>query len=127
LVTILQSLASLVLVAVDLSDLSISSASGKSLSEILKSLSTSCLKVNKTIRYFLWSPITTALARNFIYDLISSSRSTGATFSPPPVIISSLILPVMARFPLLSNLPTSPECNHPYSSIVSLVAFSFLK
>jgi len=45
-----------------------------------------------------------------ISSLISFSINTGATFSPAPVTISSLILPVIYKFPYLSSFPTSPEC-----------------
>jgi len=52
------------------------------------------------------------------FSRIIFSISTGATFSPPAVIMISLILPVMFRFSNLSSLPTSPLCKKPYSSIV---------
>jgi len=54
------------------------------------------------------------------------SSKTGATFSPPAVIISSLIRPVIVKFPFSSIYPTSPECKNPSLSIASRVAYSFL-
>ncbi len=63
---------------------------------------------------------------NFNSSLIASSIKIGAIFSPPAVIINSFNLPVIAKFPLESTFPTSPECKYPYSSIVFLVAFSSL-
>jgi hypothetical protein len=40
---------------------------------------------------------------------ITSSMLTGEIFSPPAVMISSLILPVMYKKPSESILPVSPE------------------
>ena len=57
------------------------------------SLSTSTLKVKKQERYFLWSPIRITLDKQERHSFIFSSIGMGATFSPPVVIINSLILP----------------------------------
>ena len=42
-----------------------------------------------------------------------SSMGIGAMFSPPAVMIISLILPVIVRKLFLSSLPMSPECSQP--------------
>ena len=57
------------------------------------SLSTSTLKVKKQERYFLWSPIRITLDKQERHSFIFSSIGMGATFSPPAVMINSLILP----------------------------------
>ena len=49
----------------------------------------------------------------------------GATFSPPAVMINSLILPVIYKNPFSSIFPKSPLWKNPYVSITSLVASSF--
>ena len=59
--------------------------------------------------------------------LSESSINTGATFSPPAVIISSLILPVIFTNPSLSFVPRSPEWMYPSASRVSRVACSLLR
>lgn len=82
-------------------------------------------KANNIVKYFFPSPTTIQLFTKFICSLTWVSIKIGATFSPPAVINNSLILPVIDKFPLLSNFPTSPECKYPSASIVSLVASSF--
>lgn len=57
------------------------------------SLSTSTLKVKKQETYFLWSPIRITLDKQGRHSFIFSSIGMGATFSPPAVMINSLILP----------------------------------
>jgi hypothetical protein len=71
--------------------------------------------------------MTMQLEMNFKFFLTSSSMSTGATFSPPAVMISSLIRPVIVKLPCLSILPTSPEWRNPSLSSAALVAYSSLK
>ena len=67
------------------------------------------LNVSRVAKYLRLSPITMQFATDFISFLISFSIRTGAIFSPPPVMMSSLILPVMIKLPFLYNLPTSHE------------------
>ena len=57
------------------------------------SLSTSTLNVKKQDRYFLLSPIRITFDKHGRHSFIFSSIGMGATFSPPAVMISSLILP----------------------------------
>ena len=57
------------------------------------SLSTSTLNVKKQERYFLLSPIRITFDKHGRHSFIFSSIGMGATFSPPAVMISSLILP----------------------------------
>mmetsp|Transcript_17424 Transcript_17424/g.20240 ORF Transcript_17424/g.20240 Transcript_17424/m.20240 type:complete len:200 (+) Transcript_17424:8-607(+) len=71
-------------------------------------MSTSTLKVISAERYFLSSPITITLLIIGQMFLRESSISTGATFSPPAVMISSLILPVILTNPSPSLVPRSP-------------------
>jgi len=49
------------------------------------------------VRYFWLSPITMQLLSNFMWFNMRSSMGTGAMFSPPLVINSSLIRPVMYK------------------------------
>ena len=57
------------------------------------------------IKNFLLSPTTITLLKNGQNSLIFCSIKTGATFSPPAVIINSFNLPVMSTFPFLSKRP----------------------
>ena len=82
---------------------------------------------SKQVRYFLLSPSTTTWENIGKAVLISFYIKTGATFSPPAVIKSYLILPVMAMEPFFMTIPTSPEWTKPLLSIVFLVSSSFLK
>uniref|UniRef100_A0A0K2V695 Uncharacterized protein n=1 Tax=Lepeophtheirus salmonis TaxID=72036 RepID=A0A0K2V695_LEPSM len=79
------------------------------------------LSVRRQDKNFFLSPITIALLRRGISILIISSIKTGGTFSPPAVIISSLIRPVTLKYPSASTLPMSPECNQSSLSMASLV------
>ena len=72
-------------------------------------LDTVTLKVNSADKYLSPSPTTTQLLTKEHASLIESSIGKGATFSPPDVIISSLILPYKARSPVSgSKYPESP-------------------
>mmetsp|Transcript_52880 Transcript_52880/g.160710 ORF Transcript_52880/g.160710 Transcript_52880/m.160710 type:complete len:230 (-) Transcript_52880:597-1286(-) len=55
--------------------------------------------------------------------LTASSMGTGAMFSPPSPMMSSLYRPVILIMPCAVIMPLSPECNQPSSSIVSAVFF----
>ena len=68
--------------------------------------------------------MTTALEIILKFSLIKLSIFKGDIFSPPEVIISSLILPVIIKFPS-TILPKSPDFRKPFD-IVSLVASSLL-
>jgi len=67
------------------------------------------LRVMKQDKNCLSSPMT------IIYEAMGQSSwnlysiGSGATFSPPAVMISSLILPVITKKPSSSNFPRSPE------------------
>ena len=67
--------------------------------------STSDLNVIKAPRYLCYSPITIILLIGGQNSLTQSSILTGATFSPPAVIINSFILPVMKSKPFSSIFP----------------------
>ena len=56
------------------------------------SASTSTLRVRRQLRNFLLSPMSMALLRQGSSSMMPSSISTGGTFSPPAVMMSSLIL-----------------------------------
>ena len=63
------------------------------------------LRVNKQVRYFRWSPTTmTLLTTSGSILLMFSSINTGVMFSPPAVMINSLMRPVISRLPLLLYL-----------------------
>lgn len=66
------------------------------------------------------SPTRNAFDKAEISFFTKCSICTGGIFSPPAVMISSLILPVMYTKPLLSIYPISPVLSHP-SSIASFV------
>lgn len=87
----------------------------------------SALNTSGMSNIFFLSPITTTCENIGKIVLITFSISTGATFYPPAVISSSLILPVMAKLPFFYTMPTSPECTNPFLSTVFLVYYSFLK
>jgi hypothetical protein len=72
-------------------------------------ISISTFKVIKAAKNLYPSPTIIMLLITLVKFLMLSSRITGAMFSPPAVIISSLILPVMYTNPSLSTLPVSPE------------------
>ena len=59
------------------------------------SLSISTLKVRKHVRNFFLSPIRTTLEMHGKADLMLSSIGTGATFSPPAVMMSSFFRPAI--------------------------------
>ena len=63
----------------------------------LLSLSTTTLNDKKQDRYFCLSPIRIQLEMQGKHSFIFSSIGIGATFSPPAVIMSSLILPVIYK------------------------------
>ena len=86
----------------------------------------SVFSVIRAVKNFHWSPITTMFQAIGHNSRNTCSISSGAIFSPPAVIISSLIQPVISRKPSLSRKPKSPLCTYPYESIVSQVAFSLL-
>jgi len=68
---------------------------------------------------FLLSPIIMQLEMPSQVALILSSIGTGAMFSPPAPMISSLKRPVIRTIPRASFTPSSPECSQPSSSIDS--------
>lgn len=90
-------------------------------------ISMSTLRVIRALMNLLFSPTSIILLHAGHYSLKLSSIGTGATFSPPAVMISSFIRPVILRYPPLSILPWSPVLKYPNSSIHSLVAYSFFK
>jgi len=61
------------------------------------------LKVRRAERYLCLSPTTTQYETMGHRSLIAISIGSGATFSPPLVIISSFILPERTRFPSTSS------------------------
>lgn len=85
------------------------------------------MRHSNAAKYFLLSPSTTTLEKMGKTVLTWFSIKTGATFSPPAVIRSYFILPVIVKFPSRSIFPTSPEWTKPLLSIVDLVSYSFLK
>lgn len=50
------------------------------------------LRVTRQTRYFCLSPMITTLLRNGTAALILLSIGTGATFSPPEVMINSVVV-----------------------------------
>mmetsp|Transcript_10722 Transcript_10722/g.39724 ORF Transcript_10722/g.39724 Transcript_10722/m.39724 type:complete len:256 (+) Transcript_10722:159-926(+) len=84
--------------------------------------SCSCRSVTRHELNLRLSPIIITLEMPGRRDFSLSSIGTGAMFSPPAVMISSLMRPVMpSRLVVGSTFPTSPECNHPSASTVSSV------
>merc|ERR1711865_613772 len=81
----------------------------------------SCIKVTTAVLYFRLSPIIITLDTPLQNDLKAFSIGTGAIFSPPAPMISSLYLPVILSIPSLVIQPLSPECSQPSSSIDWLV------
>ena len=79
-------------------------------------------RVRITVLYLRLSPIIIALEMPGRSSLSLSSTGTGAMFSPPAVMMSSLMRPVMASMSVsASTLPTSPDLSQPSSSMVSSV------
>mmetsp|Transcript_26239 Transcript_26239/g.81051 ORF Transcript_26239/g.81051 Transcript_26239/m.81051 type:complete len:257 (-) Transcript_26239:1296-2066(-) len=77
------------------------------------------LSVTRHTLYLRLSPTMTTLDSAGQCRLIASSTGTGAMFSPPAVMMSSLMRPVMYTCPSASMRPTSPEWSHPSPSMVS--------
>mmetsp|Transcript_42352 Transcript_42352/g.83187 ORF Transcript_42352/g.83187 Transcript_42352/m.83187 type:complete len:216 (+) Transcript_42352:795-1442(+) len=90
------------------------------------SLSSTDLSVTSATLNFFLSPTIITFDMNGQLALMVSSMGMGAMFSPPAVMISSLIRPVMYTRPFSSICPTSPECSQPLSSIASLHLSSLL-
>mmetsp|Transcript_13433 Transcript_13433/g.20123 ORF Transcript_13433/g.20123 Transcript_13433/m.20123 type:complete len:218 (-) Transcript_13433:1496-2149(-) len=67
--------------------------------------------------YFFLSPYIIIFEMIGQIFLMLDSSGTGATFSPPAPIISSLYLPVIFSMPDSLMHPLSPECIHPSLSI----------
>mmetsp|Transcript_14058 Transcript_14058/g.34827 ORF Transcript_14058/g.34827 Transcript_14058/m.34827 type:complete len:221 (-) Transcript_14058:1698-2360(-) len=81
------------------------------------------LSVTKMTLYFFLSPTIITLEIAVKLLLIQSSIGTGATFSPPAVMISSLYRPVMRKKPSLSMQALSPESIQPSGKIASAFFF----
>ena len=87
-----------------------------------------CRRVTNIVLYFLLSPTIMTLEIAGRKDLRASSTGTGAMFSPPAVMMSSLMRPVMLSKSVFGSMaPTSPLCNHPSSSMLSLVFAMLLR
>ena len=85
-----------------------------------------CLSVKRTERNLSLSPTTTAVDTPGSSDLSASSMGTGGTFSPPAVMSSSLMRPVIlsmgaAPAPKGTKAPVSPEWFQPSASTASRV------
>mmetsp|Transcript_49936 Transcript_49936/g.133668 ORF Transcript_49936/g.133668 Transcript_49936/m.133668 type:complete len:204 (+) Transcript_49936:124-735(+) len=79
------------------------------------------LSVTRATLYLRLSPtIMTSATPSHIF-FTWSSIGTGAMFSPPSPMISSLYLPVIFTMPCSVIMPLSPECSQPSLSIVSAV------
>mmetsp|Transcript_49223 Transcript_49223/g.107332 ORF Transcript_49223/g.107332 Transcript_49223/m.107332 type:complete len:263 (+) Transcript_49223:794-1582(+) len=84
----------------------------------------SVFKVIKQVLYFFLSPIIMQFETAGQSFLMFSSMGTGATFSPPAVMINSLYRPVTFTIPFSPITPMSPLWSQPSSSIASAVCFS---
>mmetsp|Transcript_26468 Transcript_26468/g.56187 ORF Transcript_26468/g.56187 Transcript_26468/m.56187 type:complete len:215 (+) Transcript_26468:199-843(+) len=80
--------------------------------------------VTSAMLYFRWSPTIMISFMPSQLFLTWSSMGTGAMFSPPSPMISSLYLPVIFTMPASVTMPLSPEWSQPSASIVS--AFFFI-
>lgn len=88
--------------------------------------SISTLKVIKAATNLYYSPSSMILLHAAQCRLKLSSIATGAMFSPPEVMINSLILPVITS-QLSMILPRSPEAKYPSEPMTFLVASGFFK
>mmetsp|Transcript_2433 Transcript_2433/g.5540 ORF Transcript_2433/g.5540 Transcript_2433/m.5540 type:complete len:375 (-) Transcript_2433:2658-3782(-) len=80
--------------------------------------------VTRQVLYFFLSPTIMQLEIAGQSFLMFSSIGTGATFSPPAVMINSLYRPVTFTMPFCPMTPMSPLWSQPSSSIASAVCFS---
>mmetsp|Transcript_8157 Transcript_8157/g.18664 ORF Transcript_8157/g.18664 Transcript_8157/m.18664 type:complete len:270 (-) Transcript_8157:88-897(-) len=82
-------------------------------------LAPTALRVTKATLYFRLSPsiMTSLMPSHALFT--HSSMGTGAMFSPPSPMMSSLYLPVIFTMPCAVTMPLSPEWSHPSASMVS--------
>mmetsp|Transcript_9200 Transcript_9200/g.25073 ORF Transcript_9200/g.25073 Transcript_9200/m.25073 type:complete len:201 (-) Transcript_9200:1335-1937(-) len=84
----------------------------------------SATRVTKATLYLRLSPTIMTLDRAGQFCFRSASIGTGAMFSPPAPMISSLYRPVILRKPSTPMVPLSPLWSQPSSSMASRVFFS---
>mmetsp|Transcript_23868 Transcript_23868/g.67610 ORF Transcript_23868/g.67610 Transcript_23868/m.67610 type:complete len:206 (+) Transcript_23868:192-809(+) len=84
-------------------------------------LAPTALSVTNATLYLRLSPTIMTSAMPSQPFFTSSSMGTGAIFSPPSPIISSLYRPVIFTMPCIVIMPLSPECSQPSLSMASAV------
>mmetsp|Transcript_28345 Transcript_28345/g.34526 ORF Transcript_28345/g.34526 Transcript_28345/m.34526 type:complete len:205 (+) Transcript_28345:239-853(+) len=128
-----HSIASAVVVALEPISFDVARACPVSLSEGTPSSSTSTRRQRRMVKNLRLSPIAIQFDKAGMAALNWSSINTGGMFSPPAVIMSSLMRPVIDMKPegegisgssSPENVATSPLCSQPSGSIVSTVLSS---
>mmetsp|Transcript_34994 Transcript_34994/g.64811 ORF Transcript_34994/g.64811 Transcript_34994/m.64811 type:complete len:220 (+) Transcript_34994:675-1334(+) len=83
----------------------------------------STFKATRATMNFFLSPTIMMLEMAGCNFLTLASIGTGATFSPPAPMMSSLYRPVILIIPFSSMQPLSPEWSHPFLSMADMFFF----